>query len=183
MRLTDPDIAIGLYPFQKSTDNQLRSPFRSIQVIAVISTLLILLVLVSLAAIQQYSELQHPTLRIWTLSQPIDTKGLLHGVPDTFDYYINYSSSVPVGVAVLNTNQFVQFANCPYAVAASRLSCVMGNYASFPPTTSQNQIFTLAEGCGAYIAIYYASTSGTFYPNISIRYNPAPALTGLCAGS
>lgn len=178
-----PNSAVKVYTFQPSTTSQPKSPFRSIQVIVVISVLLLFLILITLGAVQQYSELQHPTLIIWTLSQPIDTRGLVHGVPDTFDYYINYNSSVPVGVAVLNTNQFVQYGSCQGTTAVSRLSCVTGNFVSYPPATGQNQIFTLAEGCGAYIALYYSSSPGTFYPHISIRYNPASGLTGFCAGA
>lgn len=148
--------------------------------IAVILILGVVLGISLYANFQAYSELAHPTLVIWTISQTIGPSGLVHGVPDTFDYYIRYTSDVPVAVAIVNTNQFAQYANCPHPDVLTKLTCVTGSYASYPAITAQDQTFTLAEGCGAYIAIYYSSTAGTFHPNISIKYNPANGLTGIC---
>ncbi len=133
--------------------------------------------------IRASGELAHPTLSIWTLSQPISSGGLVHGVPDTFDYYIRYSSDVPVSVAILSSTQFVQMGNCPGSDIQSKLQCVTGSITFYSPATTQNAVFTLAEGCGGYIAVYYSSTSGTFHPNISIRYNPSSGLTGACVSA
>ncbi|MGI0069747.1 MAG: hypothetical protein ACREAN_05770 [Nitrosopumilaceae archaeon] len=97
-------------------------------------------------------------------------------VPDTFDYYDSWTSTVPVIVYYLTQQQFVQFVNC-----GDSISCVAGQYQYEPSATSANYEFTLAEGCGGYIAVYTASSAGTLTPNISVTYNPASSSTGVCA--
>jgi hypothetical protein len=99
-------------------------------------------------------------------------------VPDTFDYYVSYTSTVPVTVYFFTMGQFVQ-----YSVCNGDLSCVSGYYDTIPATESQSMtLFTLAEGCADYLAIYVASGPGTLYPNVGVTRGPPNAgVTGYCA--
>jgi hypothetical protein len=98
-------------------------------------------------------------------------------VPDTFDYYVSFTSTVNVTVYFLTMGQFVQFSVC-----GGDISCVSPYYDSIPATTSlQTTIFTLGEGCADYLAIYVASGSGTMYPNVGVTPHPASTSTGYCA--
>jgi hypothetical protein len=98
-------------------------------------------------------------------------------VPDTYDYFVSFTSTVPVRVYFFTLGQFVQ-----YTVCSGDVNCVSGYYSSLPATTSQSTAaFKLAEGCGDYVAIYVASSNGVMYPNISVKQNAAPFITGYCA--
>lgn len=98
-------------------------------------------------------------------------------VPDTFDYFVSFTSTVPITVYFFTLGQFVQ-----YRVCNGDISCVSGAVASFVGATSRsNAIFKLAEGCGDYVAIYVASLNGVMYPNVSVKQNAAPFITGYCA--
>lgn len=98
-------------------------------------------------------------------------------VPDTYDYFVSFTSTVPVRVYFFTLGQFVQ-----YTVCGGDVNCVSGYYSSLPATTSQSTAaFKLAEGCGDYVAIYVASSNGVMYPNISVKQNAAPFITGYCA--
>ncbi|HET7405043.1 MAG TPA: zinc ribbon domain-containing protein [Candidatus Bathyarchaeia archaeon] len=100
-------------------------------------------------------------------------------VPDTFDYYVSFTSTVPVTVYFFTMGQFVQ-----YAVCNGDITCVSGYYDSLTATTSQPfTLFTLGEGCADYLAIYVASGSGTLYPDVGVS-RPATSPggpTGYCA--
>jgi zinc-ribbon domain len=98
-------------------------------------------------------------------------------VPDTFDYYVSFTSTVGVTVYFLTMGQFVQFSVCN-----GDINCVSGYYDSIPATTSlPTTLFTLARGCADYLAIYVASGSGTMYPDVGVTQNPASTATGYCA--
>jgi zinc-ribbon domain len=98
-------------------------------------------------------------------------------VPDTYDYFVSFTSTVPIGVYFFTLGQFVQ-----YTVCNGDINCVSGYHTSIPASTSQsNTVFKLAEGCGDYVAIYVASSSGVMYPNISVKQNATPFITGYCA--
>jgi hypothetical protein len=98
-------------------------------------------------------------------------------VPDTFDYYVSFSSTVPVTVYFLTMGQFVQFSVCN-----GDISCVSGHYDSIPATASLSwTIFTLSEGCADYLAIYVSSASGTMIPSVGVTSHPANSATGYCA--
>ena len=121
------------------------------------------------------------TLTIWTACGSTSacplTSGSWYaeGVPDTFDFYAQFTSSVPVTVYFLSIQQVVQFYGC------GSISCVSGNYQYFPASTSLDGKFTLAEGCGGYVAIFQSSTDGYMHPDVSITFNPASTSTGVCA--
>ncbi len=137
-------------------------------------------------------ELASPTLSLWGCAPPCQTSSANAwsmssggwregGIPDTFTYLPQYTSTVPVGMYFLTLQQYVQFYNCPYATdATTRITCVSGTYNYYSPTTSLNGIFHLAEGCASYVAIYYSTQSGTIYPNVQVTYNPGPS-SGVCA--
>jgi len=101
-------------------------------------------------------------------------------VPDTFDYYVSFTSTVPVTVYFFTMGQFVQ-----YAVCNGDITCVSGYYDSIAATTNAQPytLFTLGEGCADYLAIYVASGSGTMHPDVEVSRpaSPANGPTGYCA--
>src|SRR6266540_2617134 len=98
------------------------------------------------------------------------------GVPDTFDYNVSFTSTVPVAVYILTFSQYVQFANC-----TGQISCVTTSYTQYGPTMSlPGSVFYLAEGCSGYVAVFQSTTAGVIYPDVSVTYNPAPTITGIC---
>lgn len=123
----------------------------------------------------------NPTLTIWNSCGVPCSMGpgfwRVGGVPDTFDYNVSFTSTVPVTVYFLTFDQYVQFANC-----SGQISCVTGTYSQFGPTTVlQGTVFKLGEGCSGYVAVYQSTSNGTIYPNVKVTYNPSPTLTGTCA--
>jgi hypothetical protein len=108
----------------------------------------------------------------------MQTNGWREGtVPDTYDYFVTYTSNVPITVYFLTLGQFVQ-----YAVCNGDLTCVSGSYAYLPAATSQNDaVFKLAEGCADYIAIYVSSANGFMTPRIQVAENAYSSPTGYCA--
>jgi zinc ribbon protein len=99
-------------------------------------------------------------------------------VPDTFDYYVSFTSNVNVTVYFFTMGQFVQFSVCNGDV-----TCVSGSYDSIPATTNSPPytMFTLGEGCADYLAIYVASGTGIMHPNVGVTSHPASSATGYCA--
>ena len=124
------------------------------------------------------AELANPTLSMWTVTTTASPGYFLYEVvPDTFIYHDTWTSNQPVTVYYFTDVQFSEWYQ-------SGLSGVSGAYYTIGPTTSSSDNFYLAEGCGAYVAVYLPSNSNvatTFYPNISITYNPATQTTGACA--
>ena len=122
----------------------------------------------------------HPTVTIWTVSSTISpgSWGAMT-IPDTFDYHDTWTSSGTITVYYLSVNQFPQFYSCS---SSPRIGCVTGTYYDWGPTTTGSDMFTLGEGCGGYIAVYYngGTTSVAIYPNVSVTYNPASTATGAC---
>jgi len=97
-------------------------------------------------------------------------------IPDTYDYFVSFTSTVPIRVYFFTLGQFVQFTVCN-----GDITCVSGSYLSIPASTSQsNAAFRLADGCADYVAVYVASSIGTMYPNISVKQNAAQGITGYC---
>lgn len=122
----------------------------------------------------------NPTLSMWnSCGGPCNMASgnwRVGGVPDTFDYNVSFTSNVPITVYIMTFSQYVQYANC-----TGQISCVTGAYRQYGPTMSlQGSVFTLAEGCSAYVAVYQSTTTGVIYPNVSVTYNPAPTVTGVC---
>lgn len=98
-------------------------------------------------------------------------------VPDTFDYYVAFTSTVNVTVYFFTIGQFVQFSVCN-----GDINCVSGSYDSIPASTSRPMtVFTLGEGCADYLAIYVAAGIGTLFPNVGVSPHAAGAATGYCS--
>ena len=98
------------------------------------------------------------------------------GVPDTFDYNVSFTSTVPITVYVLTFSQYVQFANC-----TGQISCVTGGFTQYGPTMSlPGSVFTLAEGCSGYVAVFQSTMTGEINPDVTVTYNPSSTLTGTC---
>jgi outer membrane murein-binding lipoprotein Lpp len=131
------------------------------------------------------AQLAHPRLPMWNAcgeladpsACPMTGGGWRVGtVPDTFEYEISFTSTVPVTVYFLTLAQYVEFATC------GRIGCVSGTYQFFPATTMLEQaVFTLATGCASYVAVFQSLEEGVLYPDVWIIYNPAAAPTGSCA--
>ena len=97
-------------------------------------------------------------------------------VPDTYDYFVSFTSTVPIRVYFFTLGQFVQ-----YAVCNGDVTCVSGSYYPLPAAISQSTApFRLAEGCADYVAIYVSLSNGVMYPNISVKQNAAGFATGYC---
>ena len=127
---------------------------------------------------QLEAQSNNPTLVIWNVQ---DTFGggyfLFEGVPDTFDYQDSWTATAPVTVYYFSDTQFSDWYQ-----GGSSLSAVSGTYYSIGPSYSSSDTFTLAEGCGGYVAIYTTTASSvTITPNVSVTYNPASSATGSCA--
>jgi len=98
-------------------------------------------------------------------------------VPDTYDYFVNFTSNVPITVYFFTLGQFVQ-----YTVCNGDVSCVSGYYTTLAAAKSRLFApFQLAEGCGDYVAIYVSSGSGIMHPSISVRQHAYSQPTGYCA--
>jgi hypothetical protein len=98
-----------------------------------------------------------------TLACTLDTRGRASPVPDTFDMDVSFTATVPVRLT---------------------FSSWIGGGAitTYGPSLSmQHVLFTGAEGCGGYImTVSAADTPGVIYPNVWVRYHPAPRPTGVC---
>jgi hypothetical protein len=113
------------------------------------------------------------TFVIWNV--PVNVSSgyfLFETVPDTFDYHDNFTATAPLSVYYLNSTQFVQWYTS---------KTISGNYTRYISSEKQSDTFTLAEGCGGYVVIYFFSTAGTIRPNVSATYDPAPRPTGSCS--
>lgn len=110
---------------------------------------------------------------------PGDTT-LVGNVPDTFDYHDIWTSTAPVTVYYMTLEQYTQYYGCRTMTAP--IKCVTGNFTTIGPTESSDDVFTLGEGCADYIVIHqFNGQSGTFYPDITVTYNPSTILTGVCS--
>ncbi len=125
-------------------------------------------------------QISNPTLTTWTsCTQPCymaPGSWRVGGVPDTFDFNVSFTATVPITVYILTFQQYVQFANC-----TGSISCVTTAYTQYGPATSlQGSVFTLAEGCSDYVAVFQSTSNGIIYPDVSVTYHPASTVTGAC---
>ncbi len=113
------------------------------------------------------------TFVIWNV--PVNVSSgyfLFETVPDTFDYHDNFTATAPLTVYYFNSTQFVQWYTS---------KTISGNYTKYSSTEKQSDTFTLAEGCGGYVVIYFFSSAGIIRPNVSATYDPASRPTGSCS--
>lgn len=117
------------------------------------------------------------TMKVWTTcGGPCAIRPgeyLAGGIPDTFQFLMSFTATVPVKSYIFTLDQFAQFKDCGP-------TCVSGSYRSYSPTTSLTAEFDDAEGCAAYIYVLTSDQSGTIVPDVSVRYQPASGPTGAC---
>lgn len=132
------------------------------------------------AALKQQAA--HPTVEVWnTCGGPCRVapqQVLVGGVPDTFVLHFAFTSSAPVTLSFLTFHQWTQFDDCDF-----QASCVSSSYPTYPATTKQAVDFTLGAGCAGYLYVLTAAAAATVQPDVSATYQPAPTVTGECAGS
>jgi len=131
------------------------------------------------------AELEHPHLSIWNVPQQIkgSTWYLAGGIPDTFTYHLQASSTGPMSVSILTFEQFGQAIACVNNGAGSTNYCMhhRGTVITWANTTNVDYDFHDAEGCADYLAVFTSGQTVTVTPNVSVTYNPANHSTGACA--
>ena len=131
------------------------------------------------------AELEHPHLSIWNVPQQIkgSTWYLAGGIPDTFTYHLEATSTGPMSVSILTFEQFGQAIACVNNGAGSTNYCMhhRGTVQTWPNITTISYDFHDAEGCADYMAVFTSSATITVTPNVSVTYNPANHSTGACA--
>ncbi len=131
------------------------------------------------------AELDHPHLLLWNSPQQIKDNStyLAGGIPDTFTYHLQATSTGPMSVSILTLEEFAKAIQCvDYGTAVTNW-CMhhSGAVNSWLSVTSVNYDFHQAEGCADYLAVFTASSAITVRPNVSVTYNPASLATGTCA--
>lgn len=131
------------------------------------------------------AELAHPHLVLWNFPQQISGRDgyLAGGIPDTFTYHLEATSTGPMSVSILTLEDFVKAIECVDNGVAVTNYCMHhnGSVISWIGTTAVNYDFHLAEGCADYVAVFTAASAVTVKPNVGVIYNPASSLTGACA--
>jgi hypothetical protein len=132
------------------------------------------------------AELEHPHLVLWNFPQQIKDASwyLAGGIPDTFTYHLDATSTGPMSVSILTLEDFAKALQCVDFGNGNTNYCMhhSGTPAnSWLRVTSVNFDFHLAEGCADYVVVFTAASSVTVTPNVSVTYNPATSLTGACA--
>lgn len=132
------------------------------------------------------AQLKHPHLGIWNVQQKIDGADwyLAGGVPDTFTYHLNATSSGTMSVSILTFEQFAAAIECIDGGTGNTNYCMhhskKGTVKSWLNITSVSYDFHQAEGCANYLVVFTAATQVTVMPDVSVTYNPAPTFTGDC---
>jgi hypothetical protein len=131
------------------------------------------------------AELEHPHLSIWNVPQQIkgSTWYLAGGIPDTFTYHLQATSTGPMSISILTFEQFGQAIACVNNGAGSTNYCMhhRGTVQTWPNVTSINYDFHDSEGCADYMAVFTSGSTITVTPNVTVTYNPANHSTGACA--
>ena len=131
------------------------------------------------------AQLAHPHLVIWNVPQTLSDSGayLAGGIPDTFTYHLQATSTGPMSISILTLEDFSKAIDCVHNGYGSTNYCMhhSGVVMSWLNVTSVNYDFHLAEGCADYLAVFTAGSKVTVTPNVSVTYNPAVNATGSCA--
>ena len=131
------------------------------------------------------AQLEHPKLVLWNYPQriPDRTAYLAGGIPDTFTYHLEATSSAPMSVSILTFEQWAKAIECVDYGQAVTNWCMhhSGVVHSWLNVTSVNYDFHEAEGCADYLAVFTAASAVTVTPNVSVTYNPASSTTGACS--
>ena len=131
------------------------------------------------------AELEHPQLVLWNTPLRIKDNSyyLAGGVPDTFTYHLEATSTGPMSVSILTLEQWAAAIQCVQYGNGPTNWCMhhSGTVQSWISVSSVKYDFHLAEGCADYIAVFTAASAVTVTPKISVTYNPATSATGACA--
>ncbi len=128
----------------------------------------------------EVGDIDHPAFILWnacgsggpTVGCPLTPgREYVGGVPDTFTYYVNFRSTVPVTISIMSAENFVCF---------ETRTCV-SHYVGWTNQTELHSVFHDAEGCAGYFVVLRATRAGTLYPDIRVSHNPASHSTGACA--
>lgn len=130
---------------------------------------------------------QHPNLGIWNVAQTISGPDyyLLGNVPDTFTYHLVATSTGPMSISILTVEQYAAAIDCVHSGGGNTNYCMQhqpGTFKQWLGVTSVNYDFHLGEGCADYVVLFTAASAVTVHPDVSVTYNPAPTVTGTCAG-
>ncbi len=142
--------------------------------IKIILILFLVLIIIQFLAINflykiAFEKIDYIWLMPMTLSKGYYTSGSMF---DTFDNHIIIRTNNPVYLYVLNTSQFINFAN---GKNFSSLKTLNGKYFNF--------WFNLSSGCDNYMYVINAVNNTTIiYPDITAIYHPS-YLTGDCKES
>lgn len=127
-----------------------------------------------------HPELTKPELLTWTDCGGPCAVGpgsvRVESVPDTFRVFIRFTATVPVTAYVFGFDQWAEYDFCGFST-----NCVTGSYKTFGPATAMDQTFDDATGCSGYVLVLAAGRVGTIKPAFSAQYDPASAITGVCA--
>ena len=130
------------------------------------------------------ADLEHPHLTIWNAPQTLKgpTWYLAGGIPDTFTYHLQATSTGPMSVSILTLEQWAAAIQCVDLNGGTVNYCMHhnGTVLSWLSVTSVNYDFHLAEGCADYMSVFTSAGSITVTPNVSVTYNPASTTTGTC---
>lgn len=130
------------------------------------------------------AELEHPHLTIWNVPQQLKGPSwyLAGGIPDTFTYHLQATSTGPMSVSILTLEQWSKATRCVDSGANYTNWCMhhSGSVIGWLGVTSVNYDFHLAEGCADYLSVFTSASAITVTPNVSITYNPATSATGAC---
>ena len=131
------------------------------------------------------AQLAHPQLVLWNVPQtlPDSSAYLAGGIPDTFTYHLEATSTGPMSVSILTLEEWSKAMACVTNGGGVTNWCMhhSGVVMSWLNVTSVKYDFHLAEGCADYVAVFTAGSKVTVTPNVSVTYNPAANATGSCA--
>ncbi|HKW72484.1 MAG TPA: hypothetical protein VJQ08_06635, partial [Candidatus Dormibacteraeota bacterium] len=117
---------------------------------------------------QTKAALEHPHLTIWNVSQHLKDADsyLAGGIPDTFTYHLQATSSGPMSVSILTLEQWASAIDCVNLGRGRTNYCMhhSGTVWSQLSTTSVNYDFHQAEGCADYIAVFTSASAVTVTP-------------------
>jgi hypothetical protein len=132
------------------------------------------------------ADLEHPHVTIWNVSQQLKGSSwyLAGGIPDTFTYHLQATSTGPMSISILTLEQWAKAIQCVDYGGGSTHYCLhhSGTVISWLSVTSVSYDFHLAEGCADYLTVFTSATTVTVTPNVGVTYNPASSATGACAG-
>jgi hypothetical protein len=94
------------------------------------------------------------------------------GVPDTFTYFVNFHSTVPVTLWIMSASNFVcwETHNCAWRAVGWQ-----------DRRELTNGVFHEAEGCAGYFAVFFSNQYGTLFPDVRVTRKPASQSTGACS--